>query len=184
MLLPREPWLWLLAPSSQTSHVTMSCKPDADGNYPLFATFTPNDGVSGSSVVPSSPPFVNSSVTADALRFPPTLYVGEPTLLGSVLVAGFPGGARSSTSTQSINVLPARALDSITTRASGLGILNGVSPEVLVAGGNTTLSSPSGSGSPVVFSESGLCVIADTTLATLSAGQCTVTATTAGHATL
>ena len=74
--------------------------------------------------------------------------------------------------------------DAITTRASGLGIWNEGSPEVLVAGANTTLSGSSGSGSPVVFSENGPCVIAGTTLTALAAGQCTVTATTAGNATL
>ena len=223
-----------LVPGSQTSQVTMSWNPDAGGNYPLFATFTPTDGVSGSSVAPESSPFASSSVSAVALRFPPALYVGEPTLLGAVLGTGFsagsvafsmngagitgsigiaaqgsastqwtpstvgvvsmgvsysansagPGGARSGTSTQSINVLPARAEDSITTQASGLGIWSEQSPEVLVAGGNTNLSGSSSSGSPVVFSESGPCVIAGTTLTALSAGQCTVTATTAGNATL
>ena len=223
-----------LVPGSQTSQVTMSWTPDGGGNYPLFATFTPTDGISGSSVAPESSPFVNSGVTAVALRFPPALYVGEPTLLGAVLGTGFPagsvafsmngvgitgsigiaaqgsastqwtpstagvvsmgvsysaesagpGGARSGTSTQSINVLPARAADAITTGASGLGTWNEGSPEVLVAGANTTLSGSSGSGSPVVFSESGPCVIAGTTLTALAAGQCTVTATTAGNATL
>jgi hypothetical protein len=216
----------------------MSWTPDGGGNYPLFATFTPTDGISVSSVAPESSPFVNSGVTAVALRFPPALYVGEPTLLGAVPGTGFPtgsvafsmdgvgitgsigiaaqgsastqytpssggvvsmgvsysaesagpGGARSSTSTQSINqsikVLPARADDAITTRALRLGLWNEGSPEVLVPGANTTLSGSNGSGSPVVFSESGPCVIAGTTLTALAAGQYTVTATTAGNATL
>ncbi len=221
-------------PASQASQVTMSWTPDATSNYALFATFTPTDNASSSSVAPESSPFVNSTVTAVALRFPPALYIGEPTVLGAVLGAGFPagsvaftmngtgitgsigiaaggsvstqwtpstagvvnmgvsysstspgpGGARSGTSTQSINVLPARAQDSITTRASNLGIWNEGSPEVLVAGGNTVLSGASGSGSPVIFSESGSCVMAGATLTALSAGQCVVTATTAGNATL
>lgn len=221
-------------PGSQTSQVTMSLKPDAGGNYALFATFTPADGVSEASVSPKSSPFVSSSVSAVALRFPPALYVGEPTVLGAVLGAGFPagsvafsmngfgitgsigiaaqgsvstqwtpstggvvnmgvnysansagpGGTRSGTSSQSINVLPARAQDSITTRASNLGVWNEGSPEILVAGVSTTLTGSSGSGSPVVFSPSGPCVIAGTTLTVLSAGLCTVTATTVGRATL
>jgi hypothetical protein len=221
-------------PASQASQVTMSWTPDATSNYALFATFTPTDSASGSSVAPQSSPFVNSNVTAVALRFPPSLYVGEPTVLGAVLGAGFPagavaftmngvgitgsigiaaqgaastqwtpstagvvtmgvnysansagpGGARSGTSAQSINVLPARAQDSITTRASNLGIWNQGSPEVLVAGGNTVLSGASGSGSPVIFSENGPCVIAGATLTALSAGQCVITATSPGNATL
>ncbi len=223
-------------PASQASQVTMSWTPDATSNYALFATFTPTDNASGSSVAPESSPFVNSTVTPVALRFPPALYVGEPTVLGAVLGAGFPAGSvaftmngtgitgsmgiaaqgsvstqwtpsttgvvnmgvsysgssrgpgtannASGTSTQSINVLPARAQDSITTRASNLGIWNEGSPEVLVAGGNTVLSGASGSGSPVIFSESGSCVIAGATLTALSAGQCVVTATTTGNATL
>jgi hypothetical protein len=82
-----------LVPGSQTSQVTMSWTPDGGGNYPLFVTFTPTDGVSGSSVAPESSPFVNSVVTAVALRFPPALYVGELTLLGAVLGTGFPAGS-------------------------------------------------------------------------------------------
>jgi hypothetical protein len=221
--------------SSRASQVTMNWKPDALSGYALFATFNPTDNVSSSSVAPQSNPFVNSNVTPVALQFPPQLYVGEPTLLGAVLGAGFPAGTvaftmngmgitgsigipaagsastqwtpstggvvtmgvsysgstrgpgtasdASGTSTQSINVLPARAQDSITTRISNLGIWNEGSPEVLTVGGNTVLTGTSGSGSPVIYSENGPCVIAGATLTALSPGQCVITATSPGNAT-
>ena len=221
-------------PASQASQVTMSWTPDALSNYALFATFTPTDSASGSSVAPLSSPFVNSNVTPVALQFPPTLYVGEPTVLSAVLGAGFPAGSvaftmngvgitgsigiaaqssastqwtpstagvvtmgvnysgstrgpgtasnASGTSTQSINVLPARAQDAITTRTSNLGIWNQGSPEVLPVGGNTVLTGSSGSGSPVIYSENGPCAIAGATLTALAAGQCVITATSPGNA--
>lgn len=221
--------------SSRSSQVTMSWNPDALTNYALFATFNPTDNASGSSVAPVSSPFVNEGVTPVALRFPPQLFVGEPTVLGAVLGAGFPAGSvaftmngvgitgsigipaqgtastqwtpstvgvvnmgvnysgstrgpgtasdASGTSTQSINVLPARAQDGITTRTSNLGLWNEGSPEVLTVGANTVLTGSSSSGTPVIYSESGPCALAGATLTALSQGQCVITATTAGNAT-
>jgi len=57
-------------------------------------------------------------------------------------------------------------------------------PISVTAGSNTVLTAVAASGATVVLSENGPCVINGSTLTALSAGQCTVTATSPGSATL
>jgi hypothetical protein len=161
-----------------------------------------------------------------ALRFPPVLYVGTPTILGAQTGTGIPAGSASfffdgigiigstptnstggvaaswtptasgvhtistefsssngqfsGTSSQVVNVQPAQASDSVTVIPTGSGAWNPGLPITLASGSNTVLSATAASGATVVLSETGPCVINGSTLTALSAGQCTVSATSPG----
>ncbi len=90
----------------------------------------------------------------------------------------------NGTSSQTVNVLPARAMDNITVDPPGQPAWNIAKPITMVAGSNLTLAGTSQSGTPVIFSEQGPCVISGATLTALSAGQCQVTAVSPGTAQL
>ena len=90
----------------------------------------------------------------------------------------------SGTSSQVVSVLPARAADNITVNPPTQPVWSIAQPISMTAGSTVTLVGASASGTPVVFSEQGPCVIAGAVLTALSAGQCQVTAITPGNATL
>ncbi|MCX6432282.1 MAG: hypothetical protein NTX29_05665, partial [Actinobacteria bacterium] len=90
----------------------------------------------------------------------------------------------NGTSSQVVNVLPARAADNITVNPPTQPVWSIAQPISMTAGSTVTLVGASASGTPVVFSEQGPCVIAGAVLTALSAGQCQVTAITPGNATL
>ncbi|HEY7824138.1 MAG TPA: hypothetical protein VIG24_14955, partial [Acidimicrobiia bacterium] len=91
-------------------------------------------------------------------------------------------GAFSGTSSQAVNIQPARGTDSITVIPAGGTPWNPGLPITLGAGTSTALTATAASGATVVLSETGPCVINQTTLTALGAGQCTVTATSTGTA--
>ena len=90
----------------------------------------------------------------------------------------------NGTSSQTVNVLPSRSMDNITVQPPGQGPWNIAQPITMVAGKSLTLAGTSQSGTPVIFSEQGPCVISGATLTALSAGQCQVTAVSPGTAQL
>jgi len=83
---------------------------------------------------------------------------------------------------QVVNVLPARPMDNITVDPPAQPAWNIAQPISMVAGKSLTLAGTSQSGTPVIFSEQGPCVISGATLTALSAGQCQVTAQSPGTA--
>ena len=93
-------------------------------------------------------------------------------------------GKYSGTSTQPVNVQGARGTDSITVDPPTMAPWSIAAPIVLPAGQSVTLVGASKSGTPVIFSETGPCVIAGASLQALSAGVCHVVAQTPGNATL
>lgn len=80
-----------LAGSSQ-SVATIPWTPPAVGGIALVGTFNPSSSAFAQSVSPTSEPNVISSVPTVALRFPPSLYVGQQTVLSSVLGSGVADG--------------------------------------------------------------------------------------------
>lgn len=90
----------------------------------------------------------------------------------------------SGTSSQSVNIQPARAVDNITVNPPTQPVWQVGQPVAMTAGGKATLVGTSASGTPVLFSEQGPCVISGAVLTALSAGQCQITAITPGNATL
>ena len=89
-------------------------------------------------------------------------------------------GRYTGTSSQVVNIQPAKAADAITVTPNGQGAWPASSPIRVVAGSTVTLATTTASGATAVLSESGPCVINANTLAALSAGQCTITATSPG----
>ena len=90
----------------------------------------------------------------------------------------------SGVSSQTVNILPARAQDNITVDPPGQPAWSIAQPITLQAGRTVTLAGTSQSGTPVLFSEQGPCAIAGAVLTALSAGQCQVTAVSPGNAQL
>lgn len=80
--------------------------------------------------------------------------------------------AFNGVSEQNVNVLPAPGTDTIT--------VNPAVPTTLQAGANATLSPAAASGSTVTMAANGPCVINANILTVLSAGTCTITATSVG----
>ncbi len=97
-----------------------------------------------------------------------------------------PGGIRmiNTSSSQVVNVQPARPVDNITVDPPGQPVWSIAQPILMTAGSSVTLAGASQSGTQVLFSEQGPCVIAGAVLTALSAGQCQVTAVSPGSATL
>jgi hypothetical protein len=85
---------------------------------------------------------------------------------------------------QTVNVQGARAADNITVNPPTQPVWSVAQPIVMKAGTTATLVGTSASGTTVLFSEQGPCVIAGATLRALGVGQCQVTAFTPGNATL
>lgn len=91
---------------------------------------------------------------------------------------------QSGTANQLVNIQGPRPVDNLAVVPSGQPVWNIAQPIVLTVGQTTTLAGTSQSGTPVIFSEQGPCVIAGAVLKALSTGQCTVTAQSPGTATI
>lgn len=214
-------------PGSTTSTANIPWIPNGNGAFPLQGTFNPADAGYVTSLSPVSQPNIGNDVVTVALRFPPTLNVGDATLLSSVLGQGIDNGVvsytfdaqaitgsiptansvnsiswappsagihyikvfysgnpplnQSGSNTQVVNVQPAIPTDSVSVSQQGVGTWNIGRPIGVTAGQSTVLSGSATSGSPVLLSESGPCVIDGAILTALSAGTCTVTATSTGN---
>jgi len=92
---------------------------------------------------------------------------------------GFSGSA-----SQVVNVQAARAADNITVNPPTQPVWSIAQPIIMRTNTSVTLVGTSTSGTTVLFSEQGPCVIAGATLRALSAGQCQVTAFTPGNSAL
>ena len=194
----------------------------------VTASYTPSSTAFTASTGDTAQPGYTSSVVTVALRFPPVLYVGTPTVLGAQTGTGIPGGsasfffdgigiigstptdatggaaaswtptasgvhtistqfssangAFSGTSSQAVNIQPAKASDVITVAPQGGVPWNPGLPISVQAGSNTVLTATAASGATVVLSETGPCVVNGATMTALGAGQCVVTATSPGSA--
>lgn len=217
-----------LTPLAGTSRsvATIAWTPPTTGNFPLIGTYTPSTSAFASSVGPISQPNVISSVPTVALRFPPSLYVGQQTVLSAVLGNGIADGSVayllnnvgisgsmptvngvesfqwtptvggvatitvdftgqrniSGSSSQPVNILPAPPQDGISVSPQGGAAWSVGAPIVVQAGSSSIINASSTSGSTVVLSETGPCVLNGAVMTALSAGQCTVTATSPGSA--
>lgn len=81
-------------PASTISVANIQWTPGSNNAFPLVATFNPTDGASATSVSPGQTPLIVTGQVVVALRFPPVMYVGEPTLLSAVTGQGVtPGSA-------------------------------------------------------------------------------------------
>lgn len=194
----------------------------------VTASYVPASTAFVASTGDTAQPGYSSSVVTVALRFPPVMYVGTPTIIGAQTGTGVTSGSASflfdgigiigstptnatggiaaqwtptvsgvhtisaqfsssdgrysGTSSQAVNIQPAKAQDSVTVIPQGGAPWNPGLPISVAAGSNTTLTATSASGAPVVLSESGPCVINGAVLTALSAGQCTVSVTSTGTA--
>jgi hypothetical protein len=92
-------------------------------------------------------------------------------------------GNSSGTSAQPVNVLMPVVADPITVDPAGSAVWSTTQPNAMTAGASVALAATSGSGTTVVLSENGPCIINGSTLTVLSAGTCTVTATSPGAGT-
>lgn len=90
----------------------------------------------------------------------------------------------SGTSNQSVNVQGPRPVDNLTVVPAGQPVWSIAQPVIMTTNQTITLAGTSQSGTPVIFSEQGPCVIAGAVLRALSPGQCTVTAQSPGTASI
>ena len=103
-------------------------------------------------------------------------YTGNP-------VAG-QAGQVSGANSQVVNVQGARPADNIVVDPPSQPVWQIAAPIVMTAGQSVTLAATTTSNTTVLFSEQGPCVINGSVLTALAAGQCQVTAFTAGNAQL
>ena len=219
----------LSASGGTTSTATIGWTP-ASGES-LTATYTPSNpaGFTGS-VSDTSQPQTTTARVPIALRFPPVLYVGTPTIIGAQTGNGVTAGSAAfffdnagiigstptsstggisaiwtpplsgvhtistqftsndgrftGTSSQIVNIQPAKTADSISLTPAGGTPWAANSPTTVTAGTEIALNVATASGATAVLSESGPCVINGSTLMPLSAGQCTITATSPGSGTI
>lgn len=224
----------LVSTTSPTiSQATLGWTPTTGGPQAVQASYTPASAGQIASTSGISNPNSTTAIQPVSMRWPETLYMGEPTLLQAVLGAGYPEGTvawtwdttgisgslpttngvssfqwappasgvhtisvaytgatptqsglvwSNGTSSQTVNVQPARPVDNITVDPPGQPVWNIAQPISMQAGSSVTLAGTSQSGTPVIFSEQGPCVIAGATLTVLSPGQCQVTAISPGNA--
>jgi hypothetical protein len=92
------------------------------------------------------------------------------------------GNAASGTSSQTINILPPQAADSITIDPPNMAPWSIAAPIVVQAGSTTTLTTSAASGATVTLTETGPCVLNGAVMTALAAGQCQVTAVSPGSA--
>jgi len=90
----------------------------------------------------------------------------------------------SGANSQVVNIQGARAVDNITVDPPTQPAWSIAAPIVMASGSAVTLAATTTSNTTVLFSEQGPCVINGSVLTALSAGQCQVTAFTAGNAAL
>ena len=214
---------------TSTATAILPWVPTTPGVNSLYATFQPASGSQLASTSPLAQPAVIGAVQNLALRFPPNLYVGSPTVLQAVIGNGLPAGSAafslddkgisgsiattngvssfqwtptvtgvhtisanysssatgpSGTSTQTVNIQGARAVDVITVDPPAQPVWSIAQPIVMTAGTSVTLTGTSQSGTTVVFSEQGPCVINGALLQALATGQCQVTVASPGNAAL
>lgn len=196
----------------------------------VTASYVPSSTAFTASTGDTAQPQTTTSVVTIALRFPPVLYVGTPTVLGAQTGTGVTAGSASflfdgigvigstptdatggiaapwtptasgihtistqftssngrfsGTSSQSVNIQPAKPTDTITVTPQGGSPWNPGLPISVQAGSNTVLSATAQSGATVVLDETGPCVINGATMTALAAGQCVLTATSPGSATI
>ena len=196
----------------------------------VTASYTPSSTAFVASTGDTAQPAYTSAVVTVALRFPPVLYVGTPTVLGAQTGTGIPAGSASfffdgngiigstptdasggvaaswtptasgvhtistefssstggfsGTSSQSVNIQPARAADVLTVAPQGGVPWNPGLPISVQAGSTTVLTATAQSGATVVLAETGPCVINGATMSALGAGQCVLTATSPGSASI
>lgn len=219
----------LVASSGTTSSATISWTPANNDAVTAFYTPAAGAGFAPSQSGQYEPVYTTAQVPI-ALRFPGTLYVGSPTIIGAQTGFGVTAGSAAfffdgvgiigstptnanggisavwtpftsgvhtistefssndgrftGTSSQVVNIQPAKPKDTITvTPASGSPWPSG-SPIPDRAGTSVNLTVTTGSGATAVLSETGPCVIDGSTFTALSAGQCTITATSPGSATV
>jgi hypothetical protein len=91
---------------------------------------------------------------------------------------------QSGTSNQSVNIQGPRPVDNLTVVPPGQPVWSIAQPVIMTTNQKITLSGTSQSGTPVIFSEQGPCVIAGAVLTALSPGQCSVTAQSPGTASI
>jgi hypothetical protein len=93
-------------------------------------------------------------------------------------------GQQSGSNSQVVNVQGARAVDNIVVDPPSQPVWQIAAQIVMTVGQPVTLAANTTSNTTVLFSEQGPCVINGTVLTALAAGQCQVTAFTAGNAQL
>lgn len=128
---------------------------------------------------------ITGSVPTDATGAAATVWT--PTAAGVQTIStefSSSNGAFSGVSNQAVNIQPAKAADSVVVTPAGGAPWNPGLPISLPAGTSTALSATAASEATVVLGETGPCVIDGNVLTALSAGQCTVTATSPGSASL
>lgn len=216
-----------LAPTTGTTS-TANIQWTPSGGDTITPSFVPATTAFAASTGDTAQPAYSSDVVTVALRFPPVLYVGTPTILGAQLGNGVPGGSASflfdgigivgstpsdanggiaaswtptsagvhtirtefsssngqasGTSSQVVNIQPPKPTDRITVTPQGGAPWNPGLPISVQAGSNTVLTASAQSGATVVLSETGPCVLNGSTMTALSAGQCVLTATSPGSA--
>ena len=217
----------LVASSGTTSTATVSWTPATNEAVTAYFTPSPGNGFAASQSMQSEPVFTTAQVPI-ALRFPGTLYVGSPTIIGAQTGFGVTAGSAAffdnnvgiigstptdanggisavwtpptagvqtistqfssndgrftGTSSQAVNVQPAKPKDTIVVTPAGGAPWASNSPITLTAGTSVAVAASTASGATAVLSESGPCIINGGTFTALSAGQCTVTATSPGSA--
>ena len=218
----------LVPGNGATSSATFQWTPVAGET--VTASYVPATTAFTASTGDTAQPTFSSAVVTVALRFPPVMYVGTPTILGAQTGTGVTAGSASflfdgigiigstptnstggiaaqwtptasgihtitaeftssdgrysGASSQVVNIQPAKQQDSVTVAPQGGTPWNPGLPISVAAGSNTVLTASAASGATVVLSESGPCVINGSTFTALSTGQCTVSATSPGSATL
>ncbi len=90
----------------------------------------------------------------------------------------------SGSSSQVVNIQGARLADNLTVDPPTQPVWSIATPIIMTAGKTVTLAGTSQSGTTVLFSEQGPCVIAGAVLTALSPGQCQVTASSPGNSQL
>ena len=94
------------------------------------------------------------------------------------------GQTYSGSSQQQVNIQPALPADNITVDPPTQPAWSIAKPIVMTAGSSVTLAGTATSGTTVLFSEQGNCVISGSQLMALAPGQCQVTAQSPGTATI
>lgn len=216
----------LAASGTSTAIASVGWTPPAVPSVPLYATFTP----ASSSVTASTSTIVTPSITSAgvtvALRFAPSMYAGQPTVLQAVLGTGVPAGSVafsvdgktldgsvptvdgigsidwtavdgshligvnftsntrkvSGVSTQWLKIGPAPAPDGMSVAPQGAMPWSVSVPASVKPGVTANLGASSSSGSTVLLSVTGPCILNGAAFTALSAGTCQVTATSPGGA--